>query len=93
MNKKELVEAMANKSGLTQADSEKSLSAFQECITETLSKGDSVALVGFGTFEVIEKKERTGRNPATREPMTIPASKAPKFKIGKKLKDAVKSLS
>lgn len=89
MNKTELVAAMANKAGLTKKDADAALKAFTEVIEETLKAGDSIQLVGFGTFEVAERAERTGRNPQTGAEMVIPASKAPKFKAGKALKDAL----
>ena len=91
MNKTELVAAMATKSGLSKKDVEKALKAFEEVVTEELQAGGKVQLTGFGTFEVIERKERIGRNPKTNEEMPIPASKSPKFKAGKLLKDAVKN--
>ena len=87
MNKTELIAAVAEKTELTKKDSGKALDALTEIITETLASGDKVQLVGFGTFEVSERAERTGRNPQTGEEMSIPASKAPKFKPGKALKD------
>ena len=90
MTKVELIAAVAATAGLTKKDAEKAVSATLDVITETLQKGDKVSLVGFGTFEVRERKERQGRNPQTREPMTIPASKLPAFSAGKALKDAVK---
>ena len=89
MNKTELVAAMADKAGLTKKDADAALKAFTEVIEETLKAGDSIQLVGFGTFEVAERAERTGRNPQTGAEMVIPASKAPKFKAGKSLKDAL----
>ena len=89
MNKTELIAAVAATAGLTKKDAEKAVSATLDVITEALQKGDKVSLVGFGTFEVRERKERQGRNPQTREPMTIPASKLPAFSAGKALKDAV----
>ena len=89
MNKTELVAAMADKAGLTKKDADAALKAFTEVIEETLKAGDSIQLVGFGTFEVAERAERTGRNPQTGAEMIIPASKAPKFKAGKALKDAL----
>jgi len=85
MNKTELVNAVAEKSGLTKADAAKALNAFMEATSETLKKGDKVALVGFGTFSVAERAERKGRNPHTGQEMIIPASKAVKFKAGKEL--------
>ncbi len=90
MNKVELVEAMATQAGITKKDAEAALNAFTGVVTEELKKGEKVQLVGFGTFEVAERAERTGRNPQTGEEMTIAACKAPKFKAGKALKDAVK---
>lgn len=89
MNKTELVAAMADKAGLTKKDADAALKAFTEVIEETLKAGDSIQLVGFGTFEVAERAERTGRNPQTGAEMVIPASKTPKFKAGKALKDAL----
>jgi len=89
MNKSDLVSAIAEKSGMTKKDSEKALQAFLDVVTEELEKGGKVQLVGFGTFDVAERKAREGRNPQTGEPMTIPASKAPRFKVGKSLKDSV----
>ena len=89
MNKQQLVEAMASKSELTKVDTEKSLKAFIDTVTDELKNGGKVQLVGFGTFEVAERAERQGRNPKTGEAITIPASKSPKFKAGKALKDIV----
>ena len=89
MNKSELIEAMANTASLSTKDAEAALNAYTDVITEALKKGDKVTLVGFGTFEVRERPERQGRNPQTKEPMTIAASKLPAFKAGKALKDAV----
>ena len=91
MNKTELISAMSEKSELTKVDTEKSLKAFIDTVTEELKNGGKVQLVGFGTFEVGERAERQGRNPKTGETITIPASKSPKFKAGKALKDAVKN--
>ncbi|MDY0942391.1 MULTISPECIES: HU family DNA-binding protein [Priestia] len=90
MNKTELVDAVATKSELTKQDSKKAVDALFETISNTLAKEEKIQLVGFGTFEVRERAERTGRNPQTGEEMTIPASKAPAFKPGKELKEAVK---
>ena len=90
MTKVELIATVAANAGLTKKDADKAVSATLDVITETLQKGEKVSLVGFGTFEVRERKERQGRNPQTREPMTIPASKLPAFSAGKALKDAVK---
>jgi len=89
MNKTELVAAIAAKTELTKKDTEKFLSAFEDVVTEALVKNDKVQLVGFVTIDVVTRAERDGRNPRTKEPMKIPASKAPRFKVGKKLKDAV----
>ena len=89
MNKTELISAIAENAGLTKKDSEKVLKAFVEVVTEELKKGEKVQLVGFGTFEVSERPAREGINPQTKEKIEISASKAPKFKAGKALKDAV----
>lgn len=89
MNKAELVSAIAEKAELSKKDSEKALKAFMDVVTEELTKGGKVQLVGFGNFEVVERKERKGHNPQTNQQITIPASKAPKFKAGKALKDSV----
>lgn len=89
MNKNELIGAVAETSGLSRSDSTKAVESVFDAITSTLSKGDEVRLVGFGTFSVSKRKASVGRNPRTREPMTIPASTQPKFKAGKGLKDAV----
>ncbi|MFG6329381.1 MAG: HU family DNA-binding protein [Lachnospiraceae bacterium] len=89
MNKTELVAAIAEKTELSKKDSEKALKAFIDVVTEELQKEEKIQLVGFGTFEVAERAAREGRNPLTGEKMQIEASKAPKFKAGKALKDAV----
>lgn len=89
MNKSELIAAMAEKSGLTQADAGKALNAFCEAVGETLANGGDVQITGFGGFGISERAARTGRNPQTGETIQIAASKAPKFKAGKALKDAV----
>lgn len=89
MNKTELVAAIAEKTELSKKDSEKALKAFIDVVSEELQKGEKIQLVGFGTFEVAERAAREGRNPLTGEKMQINASKAPKFKAGKALKDAV----
>ena len=89
MNKTELIDSMAAKTGLTKKNAEAALNAFVETVSEELTKGKKVSLVGFGTFEVSERAEREGRNPQTGETMKIAASKAPKFKAGKALKDQV----
>ncbi|MDR1067175.1 MAG: HU family DNA-binding protein [Clostridiales bacterium] len=89
MNKNELIAAMSEKSGFTKKDAEKFLKTFEDVIVDELVKGDKVQLVGFGTFDVAERSAREGRNPQTGDPMPIPASKAPRFKVGKAFKDAV----
>ena len=89
MTKIELVAAMAEKAGLTKKDAEAALKAFTDVVTDELKKGEKVALVGFGTFEVSERAAREGRNPQTGDTIQIAASKAPKFKAGKALKDAI----
>lgn len=89
MNKTELVAAMADQAGLSKKDAENALKAFTDVVAKELKNGGKVQLVGFGTFEVSERKAREGRNPQTGEAMPIAASKAPKFKAGKALKDAV----
>jgi DNA-binding protein HU-beta len=89
MNKVELSAAIANETGLSKKDSEAVVKAFVDVVTEELKKGGKVQLVGFGTFEVSERAAREGRNPQTGKAMKIKASKAPKFKAGKALKDAV----
>jgi len=89
MNRKELIDALADKTGSTKADADRNISALIEIVTATLKKGDSIALVGFGTFEVRKRAARTGRNPATGAELKIKASKVPAFKAGKALKDAV----
>ena len=89
MNKTELVAAIADEAGLSKKDAEKALKAFTDVVTEELKKGEKVQLVGFGTFEVSERAAREGRNPQTGAAMKIPASKAPKFKAGKALKDLI----
>ena len=89
MNKTELIAAVAEQSGLSKKDAEKAVKAFTDAVAEELAKGGKVQLVGFGTFEVSERAAREGRNPQTGETMKIAASKAPKFKAGKALKDMV----
>jgi DNA-binding protein HU-beta len=89
MNKSELINEIATHSGLTKADASRALDALVQTIESTLKAGDSIALVGFGTFEVKERAERTGRNPQTGESISIAAAKVPSFKAGKGLKDAV----
>ena len=89
MNKSELVEAIAKKAELSKKDAEAVLNAFTEEVGKALKKGDKVQLVGFGTFETVKRAARTGRNPQTGEEIKITASKSPKFKAGKALKDLV----
>ena len=89
MNKTELVAAMADAAGLSKKDAEKALKAFTDVVAEELKKDGKVQLVGFGTFEVSKRAAREGRNPQTGKTMSIPASKAPKFKVGKALKDSI----
>ena len=91
MNKTELIAALAEKAGLNKRDAEKALNAFTDVVTDTLIKGDKVQLVGFGSFEVKDRAARTARNPLTGDELTVPASKAPIFKAGKALKEAVKA--
>ena len=86
MNKTELVAAIAENAELSKKDSEKALKAFIDVVTNELKKGEKIQLVGFGTFEVIERAAREGRNPLTGDKMQIKASKAPKFKAGKALR-------
>ena len=90
MNKAELVNAIAEKSNLTKVDAKKALDATLDAITEAMVKNDRVALIGFGTFAVTEKGERTGINPATKQKITIPARKVVKFKAGAELAEKVK---
>ena len=87
MNRMELVAAIAEQTELSKKDAEKALKAFTDVVTEELKKGGKIQLVGFGTFEVSERAAREGRNPQTGKAMKIAASKAPKFKAGKALKD------
>ena len=89
MNKTELVAAIAERTDLSKKDSEAALKAFTEIVTEELKKGEKVQLVGFGTFEVAQRTAREGKNPQTGEKIKIPASKSPKLKFGKTVKDAL----
>ncbi len=89
MNKTDLINAVAEKAQMTKVDAEKAIKATFDAITNELSDGGKITLIGFGTFEVQERKERTGKNPQTGATMTIPAKKVPKFKPGKALKDSV----
>lgn len=90
MTKAELINVVAEKANITKVDATNAVNATFEAITEAMKNGDKVALVGFGTFAVKERIARTGINPLTKQPIEIPASKAPAFKAGKALKDAVK---
>lgn len=89
MNKSELIDAIASKSELSKADADRAYKAMVEVISETLAKDEQISLIGFGTFLVRERSERTGRNPRTGEEIKIAAAKIPSFKAGKALKDAV----
>ena len=89
MNKTELIAAVAEKAEISKKDAEKAVKAFTDAVAEELAKGGKVQLVGFGNFEVSERPAREGRNPLTGEKITIAASKNPKFKAGKALKDMV----
>ncbi|MDR1023797.1 MAG: HU family DNA-binding protein [Prevotellaceae bacterium] len=85
MNKAQLVDAIAEKAGLTKADAKRSLDAFTEIVVKTLKKNDKIALVGFGTFSISQRSARTGRNPRTGDPIKIKAKKVAKFKAGSDL--------
>lgn len=89
MNKSELVDSIAKKSGLNKNQATDALNAFMETVGEALKNNDTISLIGFGTFSVKERKARTGRNPRTGKEIKIPASKVPNFKAGKNLKDNV----
>ena len=89
MNKTEFVAAIAEKAGLSKKDADKAVSALIETVTDALKNGDKIQLVGFGTFEVRERPERTGRNPRTKETITIPATKVPAFKAGQGFKATI----
>lgn len=91
MNKTELITALAKKAEISKKDAEKALIAFTNIVADTLVDGDKIAITGFGTFDVVERAARTGRNPQTGETIEIAASKSPKFKAGKALKNAVKA--
>jgi DNA-binding protein HU-beta len=90
MTKAELIDAVAGKAGVSKKDAEAVVNAFTGVVTEAMAAGDKITLVGFGTFEAVEKPERTALNVRTKERIVVPAHKAPKFKAGKALKDAVK---
>ncbi len=89
MNKGQLVERIAETANISKSVAEKALNGFLQAVTEALEAGEKVTLVGFGTFYVVERKARTGRNPSTGKKIEIPAKKVPKFKAGSKLQDAV----
>ena len=89
MNKAQLIDAIAEKAGLTKADSKKAIDAFVEATTEALKNGDRVALIGFGSFSVSTRSARTGRNPQSGAPIEIPEKKVVKFKSGAELDDAI----
>lgn len=91
MNKSELIDAIVKESGLTKADAGKAIDAFTHVVKNALQQDDAVTLVGFGSFVVADRAERQGLNPKTKEPITIPAARVPKFKPGKNLKDALVS--
>jgi DNA-binding protein HU-beta len=88
MNKQELIGTVADTAGLSRGDASKAVEAVFDTISSALKRGDEVRLVGFGTFTVTRRKASTGRNPRTKEPMSIPESTQPKFRAGKSLKDA-----
>jgi DNA-binding protein HU-beta len=90
VNKSELIEAIAASADIPKAAATRALDAMVESVTDSLKKGESVSLVGFGTFAIKERAARTGRNPQTGQPIEISAAKVPSFKAGKALKDAVK---
>ena len=90
MNKSELINAIAEEAGLARTDAKKALEAFISTVSNELAKGEKIALIGFGTFSINEKGERTGINPATKQQITIPAKKVVKFKAGAELADKVK---
>ncbi len=89
MNKVELVTAVSDRANITKSQAEKAISAFVETIEDALKTGDKVSLVGFGTFEVRDRKPRVGRNPQTGEEIRIPASRVPSFKAGKGLRESI----
>ena len=89
MNKMELIQEVSERAGLAKKDAEKALNALLDTVADTLASGDKVQLVGFGSFEIKARDARMGRNPKTKEPIEIPATKVPVFKAGKALKDRV----
>ena len=90
MNKAELISAVAAEAGLSKVDAKKAVEAFVSTVTNALKEGDKVSLIGFGTFSVSERSERSGINPSTKETITIPAKKVARFKAGAELADAIK---
>ena len=90
MNKTDMVAKLAEKNGMTKKDAKKALESLIEIISDEIKDGGRIALTGFGTFSIAERKPRTGRNPQTGQPIDIPAARVPKFKAGKKLKEAVR---
>jgi DNA-binding protein HU-beta len=90
MNKAELINAMSAEAGLSKVDTQKALNAFLTCVSDALKAGDKVSLVGFGSFAVANRNERTGINPSTKQPIKIAAKKVVKFKCGAELSDGVK---
>lgn len=89
MNKLELINEVAERSGLAKKDAEKAVNALLDTVADTLARGDKVQLIGFGSFETKTREARTGRNPKTKEPIEIPATTVPVFKAGKALKDSI----
>ena len=90
MNKTDMVTKLAEKNGMTKKDAQKALNSLIEIISDEIKDGGSVILTGFGTFSIVERKPRTGRNPQNGQPIDIPAARVPKFKAGKQLKDVVR---
>jgi len=90
MNKSDLIDAIAQSAGLTKVQAAKALNSYHEIVTKAMKKGDSVSVVGFGTFTTAQRKARTGRNPKTGAALKIKAARVPKFRAGKGLKDSVK---
>lgn len=89
MNKNELVSAVAERAGISKKDAEKLMKVFTDVVIDELKNGGKVQMVGFGTFEIVERESREGRNPKTGETMVIEAARVPKFRAGKALKDAM----
>lgn len=90
MNKSDLIDAIAKGAGLTKVQAAKAIDSYHETVKKAMKKGDSVSLVGFGTFTTAQRKARTGRNPKTGAALKIKAARVPKFRAGKALKDTVK---